>query len=157
VVILRPFLRELFTSNGLLDQDRFVDPPSQHLGVRLLARLAFGTDDVPEYDLPLPKLLCDVPWDEALLPDELRPEHHQACDELLAAVLRHWSALRSSSADWLRAHFLARAGKLQSVDQDWSLRVERLAQDVLLDRLPWGVGFVRLPWMSKSLHVRWTS
>ncbi|MEM9214098.1 MAG: contractile injection system tape measure protein [Cyanobacteria bacterium P01_F01_bin.150] len=41
-------------------------------------------------------------------------------------------------------------------EQNWTLRVEQMAIDVLLTRLPWGVSMVKLPWMDGLLTVEWT-
>ena len=143
-ILLHPFLQELFTSRGLLDRDDFRDEACRCHAVHLLARLAHGDDHTPEYDLLLPKLVCGMPWPEPLPASELGPADHAACDELLLAVLTHWQALRSSSPVWLRQQFFERQGKLENVDQGWKLTVQRHAQDVLLTRLPWGLGLVRL-------------
>jgi hypothetical protein len=37
----------------------------------------------------------------------------------------------------------------------WLLRVERQAEDALLERLPWGWSWIRLPWMEHPLQVEW--
>ncbi len=157
-VILHPFLAELFRRRGLLAagaRAQFRDEAARHHAVHLLGHLTFG-GEAPEYDLLLPKLLCGLPWEELPAPAALDDDDRAACDELLAAVLGHWQALRSTSAAWLREQFFLREGKLEPVDQGWKLTVERRGQDVLLDRLPWGLGTVRLPWLAEVLHVRWT-
>ncbi len=47
------------------------------------------------------------------------------------------------------------SGDLLRVDEGWRLKVARTGYDVLLDRLPWGIGFVLLPWMKQPLYVEW--
>ena len=74
---------------------------------------------------------------------------------MLAALLRHWSALHSSSPQWLREQFFLRPAKLETVDGGVRLTVERRAQDVLLARLPWGIGVVALPWLAHRIFVHW--
>jgi hypothetical protein len=124
--------------------------------VYLLSYLTIDSDEVPEYDLLLPKLLCGLPWEEPLPSGKLAAEERAACEELLSAVLSHWSALKSNSPAWMREQFLLRQGKLERIEADWRLTVEHRLQDVLLARLPWGIGFIRLPWMPGGLYVRWT-
>lgn len=155
-VILHPFLEELFRGRDLLAQRDFCDETARHRAVHLLGLLSFGREDVPEYELLLAKLLCGLPFEEPLEPAELVDDDRAACDTLLRAVLGHWTALRSGSPDWLRAQFFLREGKLEPVDFGWRLTVERRAQDVLLARLPWGLGVIGLPWMEGRLYVRWT-
>jgi hypothetical protein len=155
VILLHPFLEELFRERGLLKGREFPDASSRQRAVHLLGLLVFGTPDTPEYDLTLAKLLCGVPFEEPLEPWEPDAEDHAACSALLNAVLKHWTALRSISPDWLRAQFLLREGKLEPVDEGWRLTVEHRAQDVLLARLPWGFGVIGLPWIKQKLFVHW--
>jgi hypothetical protein len=155
-VILHPFLEELFRSCALLQERTFRDAAAQYRAVYLLGYLTFGSEEVREYDLLLPKLLCGLPWEEPLPPGRLTAEERAACEELLRAVLSHWSVLKSNSPAWMREQFFLRQGKLERVDANWRLTVEHRLQDVLLARLPWGIGFIRLAWMQGGLYVRWT-
>ena len=41
------------------------------------------------------------------------------------------------------------------MDQSWRLEVARMGHDVLLDKIPWGIGFIKLPWMEEPLFVEW--
>jgi len=51
--------------------------------------------------------------------------------------------------------FFHRDGKLVQVDKNFRLIVERKAQDILLDKLPWGVSIIKLPWREQLLFVEW--
>ena len=155
MILLHPFLEQLFRERGLLEGREFRDTAARDRGVQLLGLLAFGTAEVPEYELLLAKLLCGCPFEEPLEPRPLEDEDTAACDALLRAVIRHWTALNSSSPDWLREQFFLREGKLEARDSGRRLTVERRAQDVLLVRLPWGCGVVELPWMVERLFVHW--
>lgn len=155
MVIVHPFIQELFREQSLLTEHDFRSEECRHTGVNMLAYLAFGNLDIEEYDLLLPKLLCSMPWEHALLPWKLTDEQRKACDELLTAALHHWTALKSQSVQFLRQQFFWRNGKLKTTDDGWRLTIEKRAQDTLLDRLPWGVGVIRLPWMNKMLYVNW--
>ena len=44
---------------------------------------------------------------------------------------------------------------LSTRDGAWLLRVERAEYDGLLDRLPWAVSWVKLPWTEVPLAVQW--
>lgn len=155
IVLLHPFLEALFRDRGLLDGRGFCDAAARVRAVHLLGLLGFGSTALPEYELVIAKQLCGHGLSETLDPAALDAADVAACDELLAAVLGHWKALRSSSAQWLRTQFFLRDGKLEPVDGGWRLSVERRAQDVLLTRLPWGLGVITLPWMTDKLFVHW--
>lgn len=155
VVLLHPFLDALFRDRGLLEGRDFRDAAARGQAVRLVGLLGFGATDVPEYDLVIAKRLCGMPLAQTLAPAALDAADVAACNELLTAVLGHWTALRSSSPSWLRAQFFLREGKLENVDAGSRLTVERRAQDVLLARLPWGFGVIGLPWTAEKMFVRW--
>jgi len=87
---------------------------------------------------------------------ELTAAEEEEASALLNAVVGHWDALRDTSADGLRASFLARAGKLsERSDGDFLLQVEAQSFDILLERLPWSISIVKLPWMARQLWGEW--
>ena len=155
-VILHPFLEELFRRFDLLAGREFHDDASRERAVHLLRYLTFAETAMPEYELLVPKLLCGMAWEVPLSSIVLDQQEQFACDELLNAVLGHWRALKGCSVNWLREQFFLRPAALQRVDEGWRLTVERRAQDVLLDRLPWGLGVIVLPWRNGLLYVNWT-
>lgn len=155
MVIVHPFIQELFREQSLLKDDVFFSEECRHTAVHMLRYLAFGDLDRDEYDLLLPKLLCAMPWEQVLLPWELTGAQQKGCDQLLLATLHHWQALKSRSIQFLRQQFFWRDGKLKATDNGWRLTMEKRAQDILLDKLPWGVGVVRMPWMKQILYVNW--
>ncbi|MFZ4547184.1 MAG: contractile injection system tape measure protein [Bacteroidales bacterium] len=154
LVILHPFLPQLFSALGISENDNLIDT---NKALCLLNYLATGQKEMPEYNLILPKVLCQVaitapaPIEVPLTDNEL-----QEADNLINAVINHWEALRNTSREGLRSTFLLRAGKLsKKEDGDWLLQVENKSFDVLLDQLPWGISVIKLPWMKQMLWVEW--
>jgi hypothetical protein len=153
LVLLHPFLGRLFDALGVSAGGRLLQPGR---ALHLLHYLATGSASAPEYELVLPKLLCNVPLTQPVAPDIVLGEDERAeCESLLDAVIGHWSALRGTGADGLRAAFLLRAGKLSRRDGDWLLQVEPDTADILLNQLPWGFSPVRLEWMDRLMWVEW--
>lgn len=155
LVLLHPFLPQLFTALGVLNEYR-IEQPGRALC--LLHYLATGVPRAHEYELALPKVLCNI---DLSLPIEtlslLSAEERNEADDLLGAVVKHWDALRNASIDSLRGTFLIRSGKLsRRHDGDWALRVQYNTYDILLDSLPWGIATIKLPWMRNLLWVEWT-
>lgn len=154
LVLLHPFLPQLFGAMKITGDDELLRPGE---ALRLLHYLATGSEDAPEYELALPKILCGLP--PASLAGEAEPlsdEEREESAALLSAVIRHWEALKNTSPDGLREAFLKRPGKLtRRHDGGWLLQVESNSFDILLDRLPWGFSMIRLPWMPSMLHVEW--
>jgi Contractile injection system tape measure protein len=155
VILVHPFLEQLFRERGLLSGKAFCGLDARDRAVQMIGLIAFGRMDVPEHELVLAKVLCGAAIEEPLEPVPLEDDDVAACDALLRAVLGHWTALRSSSPGWLREQFFLREGKLEEVDSGCRLTIERRAQDVLLARLPWGFGVVGLPWLTDRIYVHW--
>lgn len=156
MVLLWPFLPRFVEQLGLRTDGGWCNPAAAQRAARLLQCVASGDADPPEFQLPLNKLLCGLPLDDGLLDDAPLTEPEQAeCDALLVAVIAQAPILREMSVAGFRASFLLRPGQLSSRDGHWLLRVERLAQDVVVDRMPWSVRFVKLPWMAELMQVEW--
>jgi hypothetical protein len=123
----------------------------------LLHWLATGREEVFEFELGLIKVLLGLtpddplPVADGLLSDGDRTEG----DALLAAAIEHWHALGRTSIAGLRVSFLQRRGLLARDERGWQLRVEPESFDVLLGRLPWGIGITKLPWMTRPLFTDW--
>ena len=156
LVLLHPFLPRFFEALGIAGDDRLL-APERALG--LLHFLATGQVLAPEYELLLPKILCNIPLATPVPADTgLQEAEKEEAAALLEALIRHWEALRSTTPDGLRGTFLIRPGKLTLRDDgDWLLQVESKSYDILLDQLPWGISMIQLPWMARMLWVEWNS
>jgi hypothetical protein len=153
LVLLHPFLPILFERLDMAS-DGVLSRPDDALAV--LHFLATGARLAPEYALVLPKLLCGLPLEEPVgAPVQLTEAAMAEANALLASVITHWRALGDTSPDALRGTFLTRPGKLSRRGDEDLLQVEESSFDVLLDRLPWGIGMIQLPWMKKILWVEW--
>lgn len=155
LVLLHPFLPQLFTALAIASDQNIVQPQR---GLQLLHYLATGQTTAPEYQLPLAKLLLNYPLEQTVATlQPLTAGDQEEADALLKAVIRHWSALGDTSPDGLRGTFLLRPGKLsRREDGDWRLQVENQGFDILLNQLPWGFAMIRLPWMPNWLWVEWS-
>jgi Contractile injection system tape measure protein len=155
LVLLHPFLPRLFETLHIAKDGSLVQPER---ALCLMHFLATGERRAPEYALVVPKILCNLPLEEPVAaPVELTVEEEDEAATLLQAVIHHWDALGNTSVDGLRGTFLVRAGKLSRRGDDDVLQVEPRSFDILLDKLPWGLGAIQLPWMKKILWVEWTS
>ena len=158
VVLLHPFLSRFFENLKLCKAGSFIDESCRQRAVCLIQHLATRDVVAPEYLLVLAKFLCgmpfNVPIDHSI---EISSQEEAEAEGLMLAAIKNWGALGQSSPDWLREVFFQRDGKLEKRETGWSLRVERKAQDVLLDQLPhgWGLGIVKLPWMDEILRIDW--
>lgn len=156
LILTIPFLRTLFRQLNLLGETNGLLPGKQELAIKILHFIATGDDDAPEFQLLFEKLLCGIPLGfplqrESRLNDLIRRE----CDNMLKELILRWPALKSTSADGLRQLFLQRNGKLMETENRYRLLVERKAQDVLLERLPWNIAVLQLPFSKQLLFTEW--
>ncbi len=156
IVLLHPFLASYFEEFGLLKNNQFIDKQAQHTAIHLLHYLSAGQTQPMEYELTLEKYLCGCE------PEEVVPRFvsisntmKQESDKLLRAAIKHWKALKRTSPSGLREGFLQREGKLITNPFQDQLLVESKSVDVLLGYLPWGLGIIKLPWLSKPFTVEW--
>lgn len=154
LVLLHPFLPRFFEALDIVAEDKLLQPER---ALCLLHFLTTGRLIAPEYDLVLPKILCNVPLLTPINSNvTLTATEQEEGVALLQAVIRHWEALRNTSPDGLRGTFLLRPGKVSLRDGgDWLLQVEAKSCDILLDSLPWGISMTSLPWMESMLWVEW--
>lgn len=156
LILTIPFLRALFRRLNLLDQANELLSGKQVEAVQILHFIATGEENAPEFLLLFEKFLCGVPLGfpiqrESLLNDEIRRE----CYDMLQELIRQWPALKSTSPDGLRQLFLQRQGKLMETENRYRLVLERKAQDVLLERLPWNIAVLQLPFSKQLLFTEW--
>ncbi|MEO6949670.1 MAG: contractile injection system tape measure protein [Ginsengibacter sp.] len=156
IIILNPFLQHFFEEMNLLEENNFKDEQSSHKAALLLHYLATGQTEAAEFDLTIPKILCNIEIDQPV-PDsmEFTEQELNEATNVLNAVLQHWTSLKGTSIEGLRTAFLDRTGKLSKTENGWKLSVEHKTLDILLDNLPWGISTLKLPWMKYYLNVEW--
>lgn len=156
LVLLHPWLPQLFTGLGLLRNGDFVDDDCRLQALFVLHFAGTGLRSADEGELTLHKFLVHWPANQVVPASVSLPEAHYAqTEELLRAVIAHWTVLKNTSIEGLRESFLARAGILRSESSMHELVVASSAIDLLLDQLPWSISVVKLPWLAAPLHVSW--
>ena len=156
LVILWPFLQSFFGRLGLVDEKRFRDEAAAQRAAGLLQYVATADEAPPEYLLPLNKLLCGIALDEVFdFGEPISADEIEECTDLLTAVIAQAPILHQMSIAGFRGSFLLRQGQLSVRDGNWLLRVQRETHDIVLDRFPWSVQIVKLPWMTALMQVEW--
>lgn len=155
LILIHPFMKTFFEHCDLLDKktNQLSDP---ELGAHLLHYIATGKINAPEYDMIFEKFLCNIPLHQSINRHiKLSRKHKTQVKNLIESVQHNWSAMKTSSAELLRNEFFQRPGKLVFSNHDCTLTVERKTQDILLERLSWGIGLVKLPWKDQFMFVNW--
>jgi Contractile injection system tape measure protein len=158
LILVSPFLPAAFQTLGLCRPGAApLSEAALPRAAALLHWLAAPEVEPCEFELGLVKVLVG-----------LRPEaplqiaaglvgytERQEAKHLLQAVIGHWEALGATSVGGLRTSFLQRPGLLHETEEGWRLGVESRGYDVLLNRLPWSFGVVKLPWMTQAIFTDW--
>jgi hypothetical protein len=157
LILLHPFLRELFNELNLLnDNAGFKSLDSVYKAIACLNFLHTGKEEFDEHHLAFNKIVCGLqPEDNIPASIELLNREQDECNKLLETIINYWEALKGASAEAVRENFFSRNAKLSFNNENYLLQVERNATDILLDRLPWGLGIVKLPWLNYLIYVEW--
>lgn len=154
LILIHPFLKNLFEHCDLFDSknNQLLNP---ELCAHLLHYIATGKTNAPEYDMAFEKFLCNIPLHQTINRHiKLTRKHKAEAKNVIESVQHNWSAMKKSSVALLQNEFFQRPGKLV-IDHDYTLTVERKTQDILLEKLGWGIGFVKLPWQEQFIFINW--
>jgi len=156
IVLIHPFISQLFKKMQLVKEGKFENAGLQQKALYLLHYLATGKTTAAEFELAVPKLLCNWPMENPVGKNGLfNQDELEEADNMLQAAIDQWTVLKSTSVDGLREGFLQRPGKLSRKKDKLYLQVEAGPIDLLLDQLPWNLGMIKLPWMKELLWVEW--
>ncbi|SEG60967.1 hypothetical protein SAMN05421847_2941 [Halpernia humi] len=157
LVILHPFLKALFEKLNLSKNEIWRNEISQQKAILLSQYLVTGKEETQESDLLLNKILCGFDLNKVINTKlKITKTEKESCNNLLEAVLEHWTAMSKSSTVALQQTFLQRKAKLEETqDRQFEMWVEEKGFDILLNQLPWGIGMIKTPWMEEFLFCNW--
>jgi len=153
VVIFAAFLPPLFKQLEI-EKDGTIRNPD--LAAMIIQYCATGNPKIAEYELVLPKILCGIDIEFPVNTNaKITTEQMKEVDDMLLALIEHWSVLKNTSIDGLRESFLKRSGRLSMENKQWLLQIEQRPYDMLLQQLPWSISMIKLPWMTNLLLTEW--
>lgn len=155
LILIHPFIKPLFEDCNLLHPEtrELTDP---ELGAHLLHYIATGKTNAPECNMIFEKFLCNIPMHQTINRHiKLSRKHKKQAKNVIESVQHNWSSMKKSSAELLQNEFFQRSGKLVITDYDYTVTIERKTQDILLEKLSWGIGLIKLPWQEKFMYVNW--
>lgn len=157
IIILHPFLAPLFKELDLLDeQDSFLSDECRQRAAIILNYLCTDKETYDEHLLAFNKIICGLkPEDNLSAGLLLTDTERKESDQLLETVIQYWEALKGAGKEAIQETFFKRNAKLSFNNNNYLLQIERMATDILVDRLPWGIGIVRLPWLDHLIYVEW--
>ncbi len=171
LVLLWPYLAGFFKKNNLLtaveddaegeteadkqEELQFKDQAAQLKAHALLVYIldAKQTEQVYTVANLLVGLEADTYIEDAV---ELSEQEQTNAKQLLSAVINNWPALKSMPINSFRELFLLRTAQYSCSEQGCIIEIESKTLDILLTKLPWGLGYISLPWQGKNLiQVKW--
>lgn len=156
LVLTAPFLPYFFRGLGLVDKTGFVSTEAQHRAALLIQALLDESHEYEESDLLLNKILCGIAPEEAIpVAFAASALEKEEIPNLLDAMAAQWTALKSTSGQAMAQGFFPREGSLRQTDKGYLLHIPRTSIDILLNRLPWTLSIIKLPWMNETLFVEW--
>ena len=154
LVLIHPFISNLFKHCNLIDPKtkKLIDP---EIGIHLLHYIATGKTNQPESSMLFEKFLCNIPMHQSISRHvKLSGRHKSEAAKVIAAVQQNWSSMKTASVTLLQNEFFQRSGKLV-LHNNQTLTLERKTQDILLEKISWGIGFIKLPWQNQFIYVNW--
>jgi hypothetical protein len=156
LVLLNSFFPMLFERLGLIQDGEFINDYSQSDAVQYLQFLTTGNSVAEETFLSLNKILCGLPISSPLKTSiSITRENSELIEGLIKAAIGHWPAIGDSSIEGFRGNWLVRDGILTKYQDQWELRVEKRAYDILINKAPFSFSIIMFPWMEKPIHVEW--
>tara|TARA_R110002020_G_scaffold83108_3_gene205912 strand:- start:26722 stop:28776 length:2055 start_codon:yes stop_codon:yes gene_type:complete len=156
IVLVWPYLNRLFEKLNYVRNKDFLSKDLQERAIMVLGFIATGDPFCEEHQLVFAKFLCGWPFRMPVKKSIKLTKHElKEVNIMLTGLIRHWSVLKNTSISGLRETFFYREGKLEPQEDDWKLTVEQKGTDILLDRLPYGLSIIKLPWLKKMLRVYW--
>jgi len=150
LIFLHPFMTRYLEGLQLVRGKEILHP---HQAASVLYSLVTGTSPEAEWELMLPKVLLGISTDTVLEICSVKENQIQEGLTMIQSAIEHWSALGSISVAGFRAGFLQRPGRLIPLKEGWLLELEQAPYDMLIDRIPWQMSYIQLPWMHASVHM----
>lgn len=154
LVLIHPFINNLFRYCNLIDEDtqKLTNP---EVCAHLLHYIATGKTGQPESNMLFEKFLCNIPVHESINRHiKLSEKQKDEAAKVIAAVQENWSPMKKSSVGLIQNEFFQRHGKL-IVNDNPALTIEKKTQDIFLNKLSWGISYIKLPWQSTYIYVNW--
>jgi len=157
LLLFYPYLSYVFAELKWLTADKkFVNIVARQKAILFLQYFINGKKRPAEHQLVLNKLLCGWPIYLPLKnPGNLSAAEKAAAADLAESLKEHWPAIRNTSVPGLIQSFVDRPGLIQKTATGYLVQVERRTIDILLDSLPFGLTFIKLPWNEYIINTEW--
>ena len=156
LVILSSYFMILLERLELVTDKAFISEEAQLKAVHYLQYIVTGFTQTEESLLVLNMVLCGLSPNAPITSGiEISNDHKQLIDSLIKAAISHWPDIGASSIQGFRGNWLVREGVLTETKDSLQLIIEKRGYDILISKSPFSFSIIKLPWMSKPLHINW--
>ncbi len=156
LVLLNSYFLMLLERLGIIADKTFTSEEAQLDAVHYFQYIVTGFTQTDDSLLVLNKILSGLSPDKPVSDSiEMTEEQKRLIDGLIQAAIGYWTAIGDSTVNGFRGNWLVRNGILRESEERWELEVEKRPYDILLQKSPFSFSIIKLPWMSKPLHVSW--
>jgi hypothetical protein len=156
MVLLNSYFLMLLERLGAVKDNAFVSDEAQLDAVHYLQFIVTGMTETDETLLTLNKILVGLsPNTPVKNSVEMTPAQKDLIDGMINAAINYWPSIGQTSVNGFRGNWLVREGILRETEDRWELTVEKRPYDVLMIKSPFSFSIIKLPWMTKPLHVTW--
>ncbi len=165
LLIFWPFLSTLFQRLSLLSTyqeddkqvTKFVSTQAQDKAYALLKGL-LGEQEEHDGYLGVANILVGYELDTVVeQPIKLTDQDVGHLNELLSTVISRWDILKNMPVASFQSLFLKRECSISVSESGCHISVEKQTLDVLMQKMPWGLGMINLPWLEDAflISVEW--
>ncbi|WP_420571494.1 contractile injection system tape measure protein [Kordia sp.] len=156
LVMLNSYFLMLLDRLDLTENNAFISDEAQLDSIHYLQFIVTGLTQTDESLLTLNKVLVGLsPNTPVKDSTEITEDQKQLIEGMLQAAISYWPEIGQTSINGFRGNWLVRDGILRETEDRWELTVEKRPYDVLMMKSPFSFSIIKLPWMSKPLHVTW--
>jgi hypothetical protein len=156
LVLLNNYFTMLMDRLGIISDKTFKTADDQLDAVHYFQYIVTGMTETEPSLLVLNKVLSGLSPDAPIRGNiEMTTDEKQLIDGMIQAAISYWSAIGTTSIDGFRGNWLVRDGILTETEDRWELMVDKRSYDILLIKSPFSFSIIKLPWMTKPLHVTW--
>ncbi|MCF0039781.1 contractile injection system tape measure protein [Dyadobacter fanqingshengii] len=156
LVLAAPYLPFFFKGLGLVEDKQFVSIESQNRAALLIQAFLDDSFSYEESDLLLNKILCGLaPTEPISVTFSPTQTEREEIANLLDAMAGRWTAVKGTSGSSMARSFFPREGSLKRTGKGYNLAIPRISIDILLNKLPWTISMIKLPWMNELLFTEW--
>jgi hypothetical protein len=158
LVIIQSYIKMYFERLGLLNDSEFENEENIQKAIHYLQYVVTGQSHTAEEHLALNKVLCGFDMTTPVSDGfTLSKADIELAEGMMEAIINYWSAIGKTSLDGFRGNWLVRAGTLTELEDNFELKVERRAYDILLEQSPFSFSVIGFKWMPKPLYVTWVN